>query len=79
MSQVETYLSQYFVEKTVVFLIKRFDMKQVHHIVLHIDDSQIDFMLENSMITRLEGGTLRMLVRMLKMKNLLQQLNELSN
>ena len=73
---IRTYLSKYFVPETVQFLVHTYDLRTLNTFVIAIGDPQIDWMLESNKITRYEAGTLKMLIRMCKINDLLQELNK---
>jgi hypothetical protein len=73
---VQTYLSKYFDTATVQRLIDRYDLRTLKHIDISINDTEMQFMISRQMITSYEANTLRMLIRMRKMNDLLQELNK---
>jgi hypothetical protein len=75
-AEVVEYLSKYFDTATVQRLIARYDLRTLNHIDISINDNEMQFMLSRQMITSYEANTLRMLIRMRKMNDLLQELNK---
>jgi hypothetical protein len=73
---VQTYLSKYFDTLTVQMLIERYDLRNLNHINISINDVEMQFMISKQMITSYEANTLRMLMRMRIMNDLLQELNQ---
>ena len=73
---IRTYLSKYFVPDTVQYLVQSYALRTLQTFVIVIGDREIDWMLESNKITRYEAGTLKTLIRMCKINDLLQELNK---
>jgi hypothetical protein len=75
-SDVREYLSHYFVQATVDFLIGKYDLRSPNVFDFAVGDPEIYWMRNNAKITDQEANTLRMIIRTRKINKLLQELNQ---